>query len=105
LPGISKHIVAGGLLMFAFSTIIGRSYYGTRGVQYLFGDAFIKPYYYLYGLFVFFGSVWGIELVWSFVDMVITFMSIPNLIALIFLFPVMRKEVSNYLKLKKQQNW
>lgn len=103
--GVAKHIVAFGLVMFAFSTIISWSYYGSRGVQFLVGDRFVKPFYYVYVLFVFFGSVWGIDLVWGFVDMVITFMTIPNLIALILLFPVLRKEVQNYLTLKKLNKW
>lgn len=103
--GIAKHIVAFGLVMFAFSTIISWSYYGSRGVQYLVGDKYIKLYYYVYGLFVFLGSIWSIDLVWGFVDMVITFMTIPNLIALILLFPVLKKEVQNYLALKKSNKW
>jgi alanine or glycine:cation symporter, AGCS family len=93
---LAPHIIAGGLLLFAFSTIISWSYYGTRAAQYLFGDKAIKPYYYVYALFVFFGAIWGIDLVWAFVDMVITFMTIPNLIAILLLTPVMRKEISNY---------
>lgn len=105
IVGIAKHIVAIGLVMFAFSTIISWSYYGSRGVQYLFGDKYIKPYNYIYGLFVFFGSIFGIDLVWAFVDMVITFMTIPNLVALILLFPVLRNEVNKYLILKKSQKW
>ncbi len=105
ITGIAKHIVAFGLVMFAFSTIISWSYYGSRGVQYLMGDRYVKPYYYIYGLFVFFGSIWGIDLVWGFVDMVITFMTIPNLIALILLFPVLRNEVNKYLALKKSEKW
>jgi alanine or glycine:cation symporter, AGCS family len=95
---LAPHIVAFGLLLFAFSTIISWSYYGTRAAQYLFGDKAIKPYYYVYGLFVFFGAVWGIDLVWSFVDMVITFMTIPNLIAILLLTPVMKKEIDNYFR-------
>ncbi len=105
LPAISHHIIAGGLLMFAFSTIIGWSYYGTRGIQYLFGDKFIKPYYYVYGLFVFFGSIWGIDIVWNFVDMVITFMTIPNLIALVLLFPEFSRDVQQYFALRKLNKW
>jgi alanine or glycine:cation symporter, AGCS family len=105
LPAISKHIVAFGLLMFAFSTIVSWSYYGTRGVQYILGDAYIKPYYYVYGVFVFFGSIWGVDLVWNFVDMVITMMTIPNLIALILLFPEFKNEVNKYLAMKKQYKW
>jgi AGCS family alanine or glycine:cation symporter len=95
---LAPHIVSFGLLLFAFSTIISWSYYGTRAAQYLFGDKAIKPYYYVYGLFVFFGAVWGIDLVWSFVDMVITFMTIPNLIAILLLTPVMKKEIDNYFR-------
>lgn len=93
---LAPHIVAMGLLLFAFSTIISWSYYGTRAAQYLFGDKAITPYYYVYGVFVFFGSIWGIDLVWSFVDMVITFMTIPNLIAILLLMPVMKKEITEY---------
>lgn len=95
---MARHMVAISLLLFAFSTIISWSYYGTRTAQYIFGDKAIKPYYYVFTLFVFFGSVWGIDLVWHFVDMVITFMSIPNLIALLLLFPVMKAEAEGYLK-------
>jgi len=77
---LAKHIVAIGLLLFAFSTIISWNYYGTRVTQYVFGDKAIKPFHYVFTLFVFFGSIWGIDIVWHFVDMVITFMTIPNLL-------------------------
>jgi alanine or glycine:cation symporter, AGCS family len=93
---LAPHIISFGLLLFAFSTIISWSYYGSRAANYLFGERAIKPYYYLYSLFVFFGSIWGLDLVWSFVDMVITFMTIPNLIAILLLTPVIKKEVKDY---------
>lgn len=99
---LSKHIVTISLLLFAFSTIIAWSYYGSRAIQYIISDKAIKPYYFVFGLFTFFGAVWGIELVWGFVDMVITFMTIPNLIALLLLSPVMNKEVKRYLKFLKE---
>lgn len=98
VTGVAKHVVALSLLMFAFSTIISWSYYGTRAAQYLAGDKAIKPYYYLYCLFVFFGCIWSLDIVWNFVDMVITFMTIPNLIALLLLTPVMKKEIDNYFE-------
>ncbi|MCK9270078.1 MAG: sodium:alanine symporter family protein [Bacteroidales bacterium] len=98
IVGVGKHIVAGGLMLFAFSTIIAWAYYGSRAVNYLFGEKFIKPYGYLYGLFVFLGSIWGLDLVWHFVDMVITFMTIPNLIALLLLAPVVMSETHKYFK-------
>lgn len=98
----AKHIVAGGLLLFAFSTIISWSYYGTRASQYLFGTKSIKPYRYIYGFFVFLGAMGKIDIVWHFVDMVITFMTIPNLIAILFLTPVVKKEIEKYFSLMKR---
>jgi len=98
LGSLAPHIVALGLLLFAFSTIISWSYYGSRAANYLFGEKAIKPYYYLYSLFVFFGAIWGLDLVWNFVDMVITFMTIPNLIAILLLAPVIQKEVKEYFE-------
>ncbi len=101
----AQHIVTIGLILFAFSTVISWSYYGTRSVNYLFGEKYIKPYRYVYALFVFFGSIFGIELVWHFVDMVITFMTIPNLIALLLLSGVLMKETKNYFdEMKKLKN-
>jgi len=96
LEMMASHIVAIGLLLFAFSTIISWSYYGATAVNYLFGEKFIKPYRYLYGLFVFFGCIWSSKIVWNFVDMVITFMTIPNLIALLLLSGVVMKETKSY---------
>lgn len=98
MGALAKHVVTFGLLLFAFSTIISWSYYGSRAIQYLIGDGAIKPYYYVFALFSFLGAIWGIDIVWNFVDMVITFMTIPNLIALLLLSPVMSKEVKRYLE-------
>jgi len=99
------HIVTLGLLLFAFSTVISWSYYGSRAANYLLGEKYIKPYSYLYAIFVFLGSVFSIELVWHFVDMVITFMTIPNLIALILLSGVIVRETKSYFdKMKELKN-
>ncbi len=97
---LASHIIAVGLMLFAFSTIISWSYYGSRAAQYMFGFKAIKKYYYVYAVFVFLGSIWGLELVWNFVDMVITFMTIPNLIAILLLTPVMKKEINDYFSMK-----
>ncbi len=96
---LASHIIAVGLMLFAFSTIISWSYYGSRAAQYMFGFKAIKKYYYVYAVFVFLGSIWGLELVWNFVDMVITFMTIPNLIAILLLTPVMNREIKNYFNM------
>ncbi len=98
----APHIVSLGLLMFAFSTIIAWSYYGTRSINYLLGEKFVKPYRYIYALFVFFGCIWSVDIVWHFVDMVITFMTIPNLIAILLLSPVVMKETRDYFQEMKK---
>jgi len=103
IDGLGGHIIAFGLLLFAFSTIISWSYYGSRAAIYLMGEKAVKPYLYIYGLFVFFGSVWGLDVVWHFVDMVITFMTIPNLIALLLLSGVVVKETKSYFKAMEEQ--
>jgi len=102
--GIGGHIVAIGIVMFAFSTVVSWNYYGSRAAIYLFGEKSVLPYNYIYTAFVFFGCIWGIDLVWHFVDVVITFMTIPNLIALLLLSPVILKETKQYLdEMKKQK--
>jgi AGCS family alanine or glycine:cation symporter len=103
LAFLARHVVTGGLILFAFSTIIAWSYYGTRTVEYLFGSKMIKPYRYVYGLFVLLGALGKIEIVWNFVDMVITFMTIPNLIAIMLLTPVIKKEIKDYFSFMKAQ--
>ena len=96
LATFAQHIIAIGLLLFAVSTIISWSYYGNRATECLFGRKAIKTYQYVFGLFIFLGSVWGIDLVWHFVDAVITFMTIPNLIAILLLGHLIKKEIKAY---------
>jgi AGCS family alanine or glycine:cation symporter len=100
--GLGGHIVAIGLLLFAFSTVVSWNYYGTRASIYLFGEKSVRYYNYVYCTFVFFGCIWGIDLVWHFVDAVITFMTIPNLIALLLLAPVVVKETRHYIGVMKR---
>ena len=92
----ADHIVTATLILFAVSTIIGWSYYGSRGAQYLFGSRAIVPYLYAYGLFVFLGSLGKIDVVWHFTDMAVTFMTIPNLIAIVLLSSVVYRETKRY---------
>lgn len=102
IDGMGGHIISFSLLLFAFSTIISWSYYGSRAAIYLIGEKAVKPFLYVYGLFVFFGSIWGLDIVWHFVDMVITFMTIPNLIALLLLSGVVVRETKLYFEAMAQ---
>ncbi len=101
LSVIGSHVVAIGLLLFALSTAISWSYYGDRAMGYLFGKHSVKPYRFVYCGFCFLGAIWGIDLVWGFCDMVITFMTIPNLLAMILFSGIIFKETKDYLKQKR----
>lgn len=86
-----------GLLTFVFSTILGWSYYGEKSAEYLFGNSAVKPYRYIWVVFVFIGSVVSIDIVWPFADITNGLMAIPNLISLLFLHKVLTAETKKYL--------
>lgn len=97
LGGFGGFIVAFGLIFFAFSTILGWYYYGSKCAEYIFGVKFVKYFYkYAWPVFVFIGSVASIGIVWDLSDAFNGLMAIPNLIALITLSPVIFKMARDY---------
>ena len=86
-----------GLLTFVFSTILGWSYYGEKAAEYLFGNKVIKPYRYLWVMFVMIGSVLSLNAVWTFADITNALMALPNLVSLILLSGVIVNETKKYL--------
>jgi AGCS family alanine or glycine:cation symporter len=86
-----------GLLTFVFSTILGWSYYGEKAAEYLFGNKVVKPYRYLWVLFVMIGSVMSLNVVWTFADITNALMAIPNLVSLLLLSGVIASETKKYL--------
>jgi AGCS family alanine or glycine:cation symporter len=105
LPGSwGGYIVATGLALFAFSTILGWSYYGERCIEYLLGAWAILPYRLLFIVASFLGA-WvlsfhatgGFQLVWSFADVMNGAMAFPNLVGLLLLSGVVAKETREYL--------
>ena len=85
IPYVGKPLLTFGLLTFAFSTILGWSYYGERCVEYLGGRRWMLGYRLLYIVCVFIGSVISLELVWNIADCMNALMAIPNLLSLLFL--------------------
>jgi len=73
------------VVLFGISTAISWSYYGDRAVVYLFGPAYILPYKIIFVIMNFLGAIFSLEIVWNFGDSALGLMSLPNLIALIFL--------------------
>ncbi|WP_027857235.1 alanine/glycine:cation symporter family protein [Marinobacterium jannaschii] len=88
LPGVGNYLVAISLAIFAFTTIIGWSFYGERCIEFLFGVKAIKPYRVLWILAVFFGATLSLDFVWLVADTLNAMMALPNLIALALLSPV-----------------
>ena len=80
-------IVTVVLAVFAFTTMIGYSYYGEKCVQYLVGDWVLLPYRLLWLCVIPLGAVFKLELVWSMCETMMALMMIPNLIGLWFLGP------------------
>ncbi|MDA0824156.1 MAG: sodium:alanine symporter family protein [Proteobacteria bacterium] len=94
------HIVAIGLAVFAFTTIIGWSYYGERCAAYLFGTSIVFYYRVAWIGAIIVGAQNNLEFVWAFADLFNGLMAIPNLIALALLSPVVFSETRQYLKSK-----
>jgi AGCS family alanine or glycine:cation symporter len=94
-------VVALGLIFFAYSTILGWSYYGEKALEYLLGTAAIMPYRWVYCLFVAVGAVLDLKLVWAISDVMNGLMAIPNLIGLLGLSGVVVAETQKYFLLLK----
>jgi alanine or glycine:cation symporter, AGCS family len=97
LPGPGGYIVSFGLMIFAFTTILGWSYYGERCAAYLFGTRIILPYRIIWIAAIFTGSMVKLDLVWTFADVLNGLMALPNLVALLLLSPVVFAVTREYL--------
>src|SRR5574344_268904 len=97
IPYIGTLILAVGIVTFAFSTILGWSYYGERAVEYLAGKRWIKLYRVLWIIGVFVGSVMNLAIVWNIADCMNALMALPNLISLLLLSGVAVRETRKYL--------
>jgi AGCS family alanine or glycine:cation symporter len=92
LPGVwGGIIVTTGLVLFAFSTLIGWSYYGETGIVYLLGTRAAVPYRLLWLVFIYLGSVGSLHLIWDIADTLNGLMAIPNLISVLISIPVLRQ--------------
>ena len=91
LPGLGGPIIAVSLTVFAFTTILGWSYYCERSLQFLFGPMIIKPFRALWSVAAFVGTTLKLSFVWLLADTLNAMMAIPNLIALALLSPMVFK--------------
>ncbi len=96
-PG-GQYIVTMGLCLFAFTTMIGWSFYGERCIVYLLGTRAILPFRLAWVLVVPLGPLVALDLVWLIADTLNAFMAIPNLIALLLLSPMVFSMTREYFK-------
>jgi len=90
LPGtVGSIVVTGGLLLFAFSTLLGWSYYGETGIVYLLGAKAALPYRLLWLVFVYLGATGSLHLIWDIADTLNGLMAIPNLVGLLASIPLL----------------
>ncbi len=98
MPGWGGYIVVLGLVVFAFTTILGWSYYGERCAEYLFGVKVIWPYRVIWLCAIPVGAMGKLGIIWLMADVMNGLMAIPNLLALGLLSPVIFKMTQDYLK-------
>ena len=91
LPGFGNYVVAISLATFAFTTIIGWSFYGERCIEFLFGVKAIVPYRVVWILAIPVGATINLGLIWLIADTLNAMMALPNLVALLLLSPVVFK--------------
>jgi AGCS family alanine or glycine:cation symporter len=97
LPNIGKYVLAIALSVFAFTTILGWSFYGERAMEYLFGLKSVLLYRIVFLIACFVGSVISLSIIWGFSDLMNGLMAFPNLVSLLLLSGVIVKETRHYL--------
>ena len=96
LPGFGNYIVAIALAIFAFTTILGWSFYGERCIEFLFGTRAIVPYRVVWIIAIPVGATVNLGFIWLVADTLNAMMALPNLIALLLLSPVVFKLTRDY---------
>lgn len=102
LPGPGGYIVSIGILLFAFSTILGWAYYGERCAEYLFGPKVNMIYRILWIPFIVIGAIGGLNALWDLADTLNGLMAIPNLIGVLGLSGVIIKLTKEFFAKEKE---
>lgn len=99
LPGEWGHwVVTIGIVLFAYSTLLGWSYYGERNVERLVGRKGVMPYRVAFSLVVFVGCTMELTTVWLFSDVANGMMALPNLVGILLLSGLVVRETRHYLR-------
>ena len=104
LPGaFGDVIVTTSIVLFAFSTIIGWSYYGETAIVYLVGTRAQAPYRLAWVVFIYFGATGSLQLIWSIADTLNGLMAIPNLISVLASIPVLLRLQQDFFSQRSQR--
>jgi alanine or glycine:cation symporter, AGCS family len=103
MPGVGKYLLAFELAIFAYTTILGWSYYCEKCWEYLLGTVSEKPFRLLWTLAVFPGAVVNLDFAWLVADTLNALMAIPNLISLLLLSPVVVSVTREYFDREKRK--
>lgn len=103
LPGVGSTLVTVALIFFAYSTILGWSYYGEKSFYYLVGQKGIFWYRLAFSILVFVGANIKLQMAWDIADTFNGAMAIPNLIALIALSGVVVRETVEFKGIRAQE--
>jgi AGCS family alanine or glycine:cation symporter len=105
LGSVSGKILAIAILLFAFSTVLGWSFYGTKALEYLLGTKATAVYKVIFVLFIIVGCTMNLSLAWDIADTFNGLMAIPNLIGVLVLSNVVVKITRNYIgrRIKKDK--
>lgn len=104
IPVVGPLILVVGIITFAYSTILGWSYYGERCCEYLFGAKGILPYKLVFIAVIAIGPVLSLDLAWTVANILNALMAVPNLIAVLLLSGVIAKETRHYLNHLDEQD-
>jgi AGCS family alanine or glycine:cation symporter len=98
LPGVwGDIVVTTGILTFAFSTLLGWSFYGETAIAYLLGTRVILPYRLVWLVAAYVGATGSLHLVWDVADTLNGLMALPNLVALLLLSPVVARSLRDFV--------
>jgi len=104
LPGFGKYLISIGLVFFAFSTILGWYYYGSKCLEYIAGTGSVSFYKWIFLAVTLLGSIMKIGIVWDLSDTFNGLMALPNLIALLALSSIIMKTASEGEKTSTTSN-
>ncbi len=98
IHGAAGMFVAISTLFFAFSTVLGWSFYGTKSMEYLFGEKIAMVYKVIFVLFTIVGATMKLDLAWEITDTLNGLMAVPNLFGVLLLSGVVVRVTRNYVK-------